>query len=103
MDDLKGKTLRGGFAKVLAQGISLPLRVGSLVILARLLDPKDFGLVAMVTVVTGVFSLFRDAGLSLVTVQRATITHEQLSTLFWVNVLVGAILTLLAAASAPAL
>src|SRR5215470_3254474 len=103
MNDLKGKTLRGGFAKVLVQAVGMPLRIGSLVVLARLLDPKDFGLVGMVTVVTGVFNLFRDAGLSLVTVQRPTITHEQLSTLFWVNILVGAILTLLSAAAAPVL
>lgn len=103
MKDLKERTLRGGFAKAVAQAVGLILRVGSLAALARLLDPKDFGLVGMVTVVTGVFNLFRDAGLSLVTVQRPTITNDQLSTLFWINMLVGAILTLLSMAAAPAL
>jgi PST family polysaccharide transporter len=103
MNDLKRKTLRGGLAKVLVQAVGLPLRVGSLLVLARLLDPKDFGLVGMVTVVTGVFNLFRDAGLSLVTIQRPTISHEQLSTLFWLNILVGVILTLGMAAASPAL
>ena len=103
MKDLKERTLRGGFAKVCAQGASFILRIGSLMILARLLDPKDFGLVGMVTVVTGVFSLFKDAGLSMATVQRATITNEQVSTLFWINMLVGAILGLLSLAIAPIL
>ena len=79
------------------------MRIGSLMILARVLDPKDFGLVGMVTVVTGVFALFKDAGLSMVTVQRATITHEQLSTLFWINLLVGTGLAALSVAIAPAL
>ena len=103
MKDLKERTLRGGFAKVGAQGASFILRIGSLMVLARLLDPEDFGLVGMVTVVTGVFSLFKDAGLSVATVQRATITKEQVSTLFWINMLVGAVLGLLSLAIAPIL
>ena len=45
----------------------------------------------MVTALTGVLNLFRDFGLSTATVQRTTITDAQLSTLFWINLLVGAI------------
>lgn len=103
MKDLKGRAIRGGFAKACAQSANFTLRVGSLMVLARLLDPKDFGLVAMVTAVTGVFSLFKDAGLSMATIQRATITTDQSSTLFWVNMLVGAILASLLIAIAPVL
>src|SRR4029077_3539044 len=103
MKDLKERTLRGGIAKLCAQGANFFLRVGSLMVLARLLDPKDFGLVGMVTAVTGVFTLFKDAGLSLATVQRATITNEQVSTLFWINMLVGAVLGLFSLAIAPIL
>jgi O-antigen/teichoic acid export membrane protein len=101
MDNLREKVVRGGVAKVSSQAASLVLRVGSLMILARILDPKDFGLVAMVTAISGVFALFKEAGLSTVTIQRATITAEQSSTLFWVNMLVGAILAALMVASAP--
>jgi len=72
-------------------------------VLARLLEPADFGLVNMVTVVTGVLSLFRDAGLSTVTVQRATISDGQVSALFWMNLAAGASLMALAVAMAPAL
>ncbi|MBX3347831.1 MAG: lipopolysaccharide biosynthesis protein [Nitrospira sp.] len=103
MKDLKERTLRGGLAKVCSQGANFFLRLGSLIVLARLLDPKDFGLVGMVTAVTGVFSLFRDAGLSLATVQRTTISHEEVSTLFWLNMAVGAILGCLSLAVAPIL
>jgi O-antigen/teichoic acid export membrane protein len=103
MKDLKAKTIRGGFAKVCAQAASFVLRIGSLMALARLLTPQDFGLVGMVTVVTGVFGLFKDAGLSMATVQRATISDEQVSTLFWVNMLVGITLASAAVALAPAL
>src|SRR5215475_207989 len=82
IQDLKERTIRGGFAKVCAQMANFGLRVGSLMVLARLLDPKDFGLVGMVTAVTGVLSLFKDFGLSTVTVQRATMTDQQSSMLF---------------------
>ena len=70
MQDLKAKTIQGGLARVCAQGVTFILRVGSLVALARLLSPTDFGLVGMVTAFTGVLTLFRDFGLSSATVQR---------------------------------
>jgi PST family polysaccharide transporter len=72
-------------------------------VLARLLVPQDFGLFAMVTTVMGFLIIFQDAGLSTATVQRQEITHAQVSNLFWVNVVVGGVTTLLLAASAPAI
>src|SRR5215467_2215676 len=101
MKDLKEKTIRGGLARLCAQAANFLLRVGSLMVLARLLGPKDFGLVGMVTAFTGVLTLFRDFGLSSAAIQRTTVTEEQISTLFWINVLVGAVLALLAIALAP--
>lgn len=101
MKDLKEKTIRGGFARLFAQGANFLIRVVSLMILARLLGPKEFGLVGMVTAFTGVLSLFRDFGLSSAAIQRATVTEEQVSTLFWINVLVGLLLGLLSSAMAP--
>jgi len=101
MKDLKERAIRGGFAKVCAQGLNFTLRIASLMFLARLLDPKDFGLVGMVTALTGVLNLFRDFGLSAATVQRIEVTEEQVSTLFWVNVLVGSILASILMAMAP--
>jgi PST family polysaccharide transporter len=101
MKDLKQRTIRGGLARLCAQGASFILRLLSLMVLARLLEPKDFGLVGMVTAFTGVLSLFRDFGLSTAAVQRTTVTDEQISTLFWINLLVGALLALLSVALAP--
>ncbi|MGA9130782.1 MAG: lipopolysaccharide biosynthesis protein [Candidatus Sulfotelmatobacter sp.] len=103
MKNLKEKTIRGGMARLCAQAANFFLRLGSLMILARLLDPKDFGLVGMVTAFTGVLTLFRDFGLSAAAVQHVTVTEEQSSTLFWFNVVVGVLLGLLAMASAPAI
>lgn len=94
--------MRGGLAKIVSQITNLLLRTGTLMIMARLLVPRDFGLVGMVTAVIGVFSVFRDFGLSAAAVQRNSITSEQSSTLFWINLLVGATLGVIAVALGPA-
>src|SRR5919109_5011064 len=101
MKDLKEKTIRGGLSRIGSQVATFVIRIGSLMILARLLGPKDFGLVGMVTAFTGVLNLFRDFGLSTATVQRGHVTDEQISTLFWINILVGTVLGLVLAGIAP--
>src|SRR5579862_710339 len=101
MKDLKEKTIRGGLTRLCAQGADFTLRLVSLMVLARLLGPKEFGLVGMVTAFTGVLILFRDFGLSAAAIQRPTVTEEQISTLFWINILVGVGLTLFTMSMAP--
>jgi O-antigen/teichoic acid export membrane protein len=59
--------------------------------------------VGMVTAFTGVLNWFRDFGLSSAAVQRATVTEEQISTLFWINIALGTLLGLVAIAMAPAI
>ncbi|HVZ04305.1 lipopolysaccharide biosynthesis protein [Hyphomicrobium sp.] len=103
MDGLKQKTIRGGAAKLVGQVASMALRLGTLMVLARLLEPTDFGIVAMVTVVTGIFDIFATGGLSTATVQRFEVSHEEISTLFWVNMAIGVALALLCLAAAPLL
>lgn len=78
-----------------AQAVKLILQIGSIAILARLLQPSDFGLVAMVTVFTGLAVQLMEGGLSMATIQRDKITHAQVSNLFWVNSALGAGLCLL--------
>ena len=101
--DLRERTIRGGSARIVAQALNFLLRIGSMMVLSRLLSPTDFGLVGMVTAFTGVLILFRDFGLSAASVQRANITEEQTSTLFWINLATGGILTMVAVALAPAI
>jgi O-antigen/teichoic acid export membrane protein len=88
-DQLKRKSVRGGFVTIAAQGAKVLLQTATLILLARLLSPDDFGLAGMAATLTGFLSLFRDAGLSAATVQRREVTHEQISTLFWINLSVG--------------
>lgn len=101
--DLKGRSVRGGLLTLTSQGAVFVIQSVSTVVLARLLVPADFGLVAMATAITGLGQAFADLGLSEATIQRPEITHEQVSTLFWVNVAIGLALTLITTALGPAL
>ncbi|MBN1909745.1 MAG: lipopolysaccharide biosynthesis protein [Pirellulales bacterium] len=101
--ELKNRSVQGGVVTVGAQAAKFFLQLGATVVLARLLVPESFGLVAMVTAVTGLMAVFKDAGLSMATVQRDKIDHQQLSTLFWINVALGAVLAASVASLAPAL
>src|SRR5712671_2983131 len=103
MYELKRKTIRGGLAKLCGQGASFVLRLGFIITLARFLDPADFGLVAMVTAVTGIYGMFTSAGLADAAVQIIEITNKQVSALFWCNILFGTILSVLCLATAPIL
>ena len=100
--DLRARSIRGGSVTLLAQGCRFVLQMASTILLARLLTPADFGLVAMVTAITGFVELFMDLGLSMATIQRAQITHAQVTTLFWINLALGTSLMALTAALAPA-
>ena len=102
-DQLKGKSVRGGAVTLISQGLKFVLGMGSTMILARQLTPADFGLQGMVLAITGVIGLFGDIGLSMATVQSDSITHEQTSTLFWINVALGSALAVLVALLAPVL
>jgi O-antigen/teichoic acid export membrane protein len=101
LNNLKGHTISSGTVTMSAQGGKFLLSMVSTMILARLLTPRDFGLVAMVTTVTGFLGVFKDAGLSIATVQRERITHAQVSNLFWINIAVSAVTALTLATAAP--
>src|SRR5438132_997365 len=99
--NLKRRTISAGVVTRSSQAAKFLLSLGSTVILARLLTPRDFGLVAMVTAVTGFLAIFRHAGLATPTVQREQITHAQVSNLFWINLGVSALCALIVAVLSP--
>lgn len=101
--DLKKQAVRGGVVTLVSQIVGFILGFGSTAVLARLIPVADFGLVAMVGSVTGIATLFRDAGLSQATVQQASITHGQISTLFWVNAALSLLVAAVVAAISPAI
>lgn len=71
------------------------------IVLARLLEPRAFGLIAMVIVVIGLLALVRDFALTHTVSQAETLTSAQLNGLFWVNILLSVSLALLLSAVSP--
>ena len=101
--DLRGRSLRGGAVTLVSQAAKFIFTLVSMAILARMLTPEDFGLIAMGTVIIGFTSVFKDMGLSMATVQRPDVRHTQISTLFWLNFAVSVAIAIITAAAAPAL
>jgi len=80
---------RGTSITLAMQGVRFVLQFCSLVVLARLLTPSDFGIVAMVTAIVGIADILRDFGLSSAAIQAKTLNNAERSNLFWVNVGIG--------------
>lgn len=95
------RAISGGFVTVSAQVAKFVLNFAAAAVLARLLVPREFGLVGMVLGVTNLVGIFRELGLSTATVQRETITQQQVSNLFWINVGISSVLSLISMALAP--
>ncbi len=77
------------------------LRFGQMMILARLLAPADFGMMAIVVAVTAFMQVFTDLGVSTAIIHYQDASQNELSSLYWLNVLVGAALTVLLIADSP--
>jgi len=92
--ELARKSVRGGITTIGSQVIRFFINIISTAVLARLLTPADYGLIGMVTVFINFTAMFKDAGLSMATVQKEEITHEQISTLFWFNFFISTVLGL---------
>jgi PST family polysaccharide transporter len=99
--DLGRMALRGGIVSVAMQYGNGILQILAAVILARLLTPGDFGLVAIVTVLTSFASLLIDFGLGDATTQRKKITPSQISSLFWLSSGVGLAVAVALAVASP--
>ena len=79
------------------QGVQLIVTI----VLARILTPEDFGVVAMLALFTGIASLFVDSGLSAALIQRQNVTPEDESTVYYFNLAAGGVMALLLCALAP--
>ncbi|PYY48077.1 lipopolysaccharide biosynthesis protein [Curtobacterium sp. MCBD17_023] len=83
---------RGSIVLVSGQWLKYGLQLASLVVLARLMDPADFGTLALVTSLTGIASVVGDFGLSLSALRAKVLSRPLQSMLLWANVLIGLIL-----------
>ncbi|ENH0241020.1 O183 family O-antigen flippase [Escherichia coli] len=75
----------------ISQLFKIATQLISMIYLARLIAPEDYGIMAMATVVTNFAILFRDLGTSAAIVQRDSIDESLKSAIFWLNLLLGII------------
>ena len=94
---------RGALLTMGGQACKILLQFGGIVVLARLLSPGDYGLLAMVTAIVGIGEVLRDFGLSAAAVQARSVSPQQRSNLFWINSAIGLLLALTVFAAAPAI
>jgi len=98
MSGLRARTLSGLKWSGAGQFARHLLQFAVSVFLARVLSPHEFGLMGMVLLFTGFASLFSEMGLGMALVQRKDLQDRHLSSIFWVNLASGALLTLAFAA-----
>ena len=79
------------------QGIQFVARL----LLARLLTPEDFGLVAVLAFFVGAGAVLADGGLAVALIQRRDTEHSDESTVFWTNLALGASITVALVIAAP--
>ena len=99
---LASAALRGGVVTGAAQGLKLLISFASVVILARLLSPEDFGLLAATAPVVAFVGLLQSLGLQQAIVQRAELHGALLDQSFWLSLLSGLLAAVVVLASAPA-
>lgn len=99
--EIQARSIRGGGFTAVTQAIRLVVTLLGAAVLGRLLSPEDFGLVMMVTAITGFLYLFRDLGLSTATIQDRQISYRQLDSMFWLTAAVSFGLAALVAFGAP--
>src|SRR6266478_2006929 len=99
--DLGRRALRGGIVSVAMQYGNGAFQIVSAIVLARLLAPEAFGLVAIVTVLTSFAPLLIDFGLGDATTQKSKITRSQVSSLFWLSSGIGLAIAVVVAACSP--
>jgi PST family polysaccharide transporter len=95
------RSLQSGAITIVSRIIIGVIQIGSVFCMARLLSPEDYGLVSMVTAITGFAPGLVDLGTRDAVAQRARITTGEVSALFWITMAIGCTGAVIVAAAGP--
>lgn len=95
------RSARAGLHSLGGTGTQMVIQLVSLTVLARFLEPAEFGVYGMAITFIGFTTLFRDLGLSSAAIQVKSLPIQLRTNLWWINTGTGAILALLTLATAP--
>ncbi|MCG8571956.1 MAG: lipopolysaccharide biosynthesis protein [Spirochaetes bacterium] len=99
--NLNKKAIRSGGLSVISRMTSHIIKTGSIFVLARLISPEEFGIFTMAFSFIGFFIILNDLGLTDAVIQKEKLTHSQISSLFWINLLFSSSIVLLLIIIAP--
>ncbi len=95
MITLKGQAVKGVKWTGLSTLITSVLQYVQVAVLTKFLTSSDFGIMAMALVVIGLAQAYTDLGISNAIIQRQNPTKDNLSSLYWLEIMTGACLFLL--------
>ncbi len=101
--DLGGRSVRGGLVTLTTQIAKFFISTAATIVVARLLTPQDYGLVGMVVILISFLGLFQYLGLPAATVRWPELNHSQVSTLFWLNVMLSTAIAVAVVGASPLL
>ena len=99
--DFKRRSIIGVAQAMTGRLFQVVLNFASTVVLARILSPTDFGIIATVSAFIALLIVFRDAGLTMAAVRSAELTPQQSTNLFWMTVALSIVVALCIAGIAP--
>ena len=101
MSNLKSQTIKGVFWSFIEKFGSQLILLISQIVLARLLEPKDFGLLGMLAIFIAVSQAFIDSGFDNALIQKKEVNQTDYSTVFYFNITIGIVLYLILFFAAP--
>lgn len=101
MTTLGRSASRSAAVAAAGQAVRLVVQVTGIIVLARLLKPADYGVLALGVAVTSFGEVLRDFGLANASVQAKTLSAAERSNLFWLNTAIGAALAIVTATCSP--
>ena len=101
MESLKEKTAKGLFWGGMNNGVQQLLGLVFGIILGRLLNPSDYGLIAMITIFSLIATALQNSGFSTALVNEKEPKDSDYNAVFWFNIFMGGVIYLTLFFSAP--
>jgi O-antigen/teichoic acid export membrane protein len=100
-EDLRNKAKRGFVWNTVERLVTNGIQFILTVILARLLSPDDYGIIAMPAIFLAIAQVFIDSGFANALIRKPDLNEKDLSTAFYFNVIVGVVAYFLLFVTSP--
>lgn len=98
---LKSEAVKGVKWTTVSSTIIILIQFVQMLILSRILTPQDFGIIAIITIIINFLRFFSDFGVTSAVIQKDVVTQNQISSLFWLNIVIGILIFIIIFYSVP--